>query len=165
VRTDVSLVRRHSVPLLLASALAIFASPLHADPPTVRYCEIAIDFSIGGKRVASPSAIVEFGQEAEVTIGNPDEHAWRFRILADAPAVVHRVNVIPISIALDEVAEGRSYPRASPELRAVPGQRADIESIFGDGDGRRAHLAVVANPRSDAEIDALRNAAGEQESN
>lgn len=156
---------RSSARMLLASAFAIFATSLQADPPPLHYCEVAIDFSVNGKRVATPTAIVAFGEEAEVMIGNPHEHAWRFRILADAPAVVRRANVIPVSIALDEIAEGKAYSRASPELKAVPGQRVDIDTIFGDGDGRRAHLAVVANPRSDAEIDALRNAAVDEESN
>jgi len=142
--------------VILAGVLAMFAASSQADPPSDGYCEVAIDFSLDGKHIAAPSAIVAYGQEAEVTIGNPDEHAWRFRILVDAPAVVRRVNVIPVSIALDEIAEGTAYPKASPELRAVPGQRAGIDTIFGDGDGRRAHLTVVANPRSDAEVEAIR---------
>ena len=112
---------RHAASIFVASALAFFAVALHADPPLMRYCEIAIDFSINGKHIAAPSTIVEFGQEAEIVIGEPDEHAWRFRILADAPTVVHRANVIPISIELDEIAEGNTYPRASPALKAVPG--------------------------------------------
>jgi hypothetical protein len=152
-------------PILVASMLAIFATTVHADPPSAQYCEVAIDFSIDGKHIAAPSAIVAFGEEAEVMIGNPDEHAWRFRILVDAPAVVRRVNVIPVSIALDEIAKGEAYAKASPALKAVPGQRADIETIFGNGDGRHAHLAVVASPRSDAEIDAMRNATVGEESN
>jgi hypothetical protein len=145
----------------LLAALALVAISARADPPQLHYCEVAIDFSIDGKQIAAPSALVAFGEEAEVVIGNPDEHAGRFRIRADAPAVVHRVTVLPVSIGLDEIAQGTAYPRASPELRAVPGQRADIETIFGDGDGRRAHLTVVANPRSDAEVEALRNAGNE----
>ena len=145
----------------LLVALALVATSARADPPPMHYCEVAIDFSIDGKDIAAPSALVAFGEEAEVTIGNPDEHAWRFRIRADAPAVVRRVSVLPVSIALDEIAQGTAYPRASPELRAVPGQRADIETIFGDGDGRRVHFAVVANPRSDADVEALRSAGTE----
>ena len=141
---------------LLAATLAIFAYTADADPPSAHYCEIAIDFSIDGKPIAAPNTIVAFGQEAEVTIGNPDDHAWRFRILVDEPAVVRRVNVIPVGIALDEIANGDAYPKASPQLKAVPGQRADIETIFGDGDGRHAHLAVVVMPRTDADIEALR---------
>lgn len=152
--------RRFRAPILAASALAIFAATAHADPPPAQYCEVAIDFSIDGKRIATPSAIVAFGEEAEVMVGNPDEHAWRFRILVDPPAVVRRVNVIPVSIALDEIAKGEAYTKASPDLRAVPGQRADIETIFGNGDGRHAHLAVVANPRSEAEVEALRDSEG-----
>lgn len=153
--------RRFRAPILVASALAIFAAAAYADPAPAQYCEVAIDFSIDGKHVAAPSAIVAFGEEAEVTIGNPDEHAWRFRILVDAPAVVHRVTVIPVGIALDEIAKGEAYAKASPELRAVPGQRADIETIFGNGDGRHAHLAVVATPRSEAEVEALRSNAAD----
>jgi hypothetical protein len=142
----------------ILAMLALFATAVRADPPPLRYCEVAIDFSIDGKPIAAPSALVAFGEEAEITIGNPDEHAWRFRVFVDAPAVVRRVNVIPVSIALDEIAAGTAYTRASPELKATPGQRAEIETIFGGGDGRHAHLSVVANPRSDAEVEALRNA-------
>ena len=149
--------------VILAGALAMFAASSQADPPSDGYCEVAIDFSLDGKHGAAPSAIVAYGQEAEVTIGDPDEHAWRFRILVDPPAVVRRVNTIPVSIALDEIAKGTAYPKASPDLRAVPGQRADIETILGDGDGRRVHLVVVANPRSDTDVEALRN--GEQGEN
>ena len=156
-----SIPNRFRSPMLLALAFA--AAAARADPPPLHYCEVAIDFSIDGKRIAAPSALVAFGEEAEIMIGNPDEHAWRFRILADAPAVVHRANVIPVSIALDEIAQGTAYTRASPDLKAVPGQRADIETIFGDGDGRHAHLAVVANPRSDAEVEAIRS--GDSDSN
>ena len=144
----------------LLVALALAATSASADPPPLHYCEVAIDFSIDGKPIAAPSALVAFGEEAEVTIGDPADHAWRFRILADAPAVVHRVTVIPVSIALDEIAQGAAYQKASPQLKAVPGQRADIEAIFGAGDGRRAHLAVVANPRSDADVEAQRDGDG-----
>ena len=157
--------RRCHAPILVAGALTVFASAVRADPPPAHYCEVAIDFSIGGKHIAAPSAIVAFGEEAEVTIGNPDEHAWRFRIRVDEPAIVRRVNVMPVSIALDEIAKGEAYAKASPELRAVPGQRADIETIFGNGDGRHAHLTVVATPRSDAEVDALRNGSGDSGQN
>ena len=155
--------RRFRARIFVASALATLSTAIYAaEPPPAQYCEVTIDFSIDGKHVAAPSAIVAFGEEAEVTIGNPDEHAWRLRILAGAPAIVHRVNVIPVSIALDEIAKGEAYAKASPELRAVPGQRADIETIFGDGDGRHAHLAVVANPRSDAAVQALRKSSGDE---
>ena len=155
--------RRRWKPMLVAGALAMFAAAAHADPPPVHYCEIALDFSVNGKKVAAPSAIVEFGQEAEITIGNPEEHAWRFRILTDAPTVVRRANVIAISLTLEEIAKDTAYARASPEIKAVPGQRIDIETIFTGGDGRNAHIGLVANPRTDAEIEAVRQGAVEGE--
>jgi hypothetical protein len=155
--------RLRSAPILLVTGISTFAPSLHADPPPLHYCEVAIDFSIDGKRIAAPSALVAFGEEAEVTIGNPGEHAWRFHILADAPTIVRRANVIPVTVTLEEIAEGNVFQRASPEIRAVPGQRADIETIFGNGDGRHAHLALFANLRSDAEIEALREAGGQEQ--
>ena len=157
--------RRPTASIFAASALALFATAADADPPVAHYCEIAMDFSVNGQHIAAPSALVAFGEEAEVTIGNPDEHAWRFHILADAPTVVHRANVIPVSIGLDEIAQGNAYPRASPELKAVPGQRAQIDTIFGDGDGRHAHIAVVANLRSDADVEAMRSGADAEQPN
>jgi hypothetical protein len=147
----------------MIAALALGAAIVHADPPPAHYCEVAIDFSIDGKRVAAPSALVAFGEEAEVTVGDPGEHAWRFRILAGEPAVVRRVSAIPVSIALDEIAEGTAYPRASPELKAVPGQRVDVEAIFGQGDSRHVRLAVVATPRTDAEVEAMRQGSADAE--
>ena len=132
--------------------LVVFASLANADAPAAHYCEIAMDFSVDGKRIAAPSAIVEFGKEAEVTIGDENSHAWRFRILADEPTIVRRAGVIPVSVDLYEVAEGKEYLRASPHVNLSPGQRADLETIFADGDGRKAHIAVVANLRSDAEV-------------
>ena len=155
-------IRRHAQRLAFG-LLAGFATVAVADEASVRYCEVAMEFSLNGKTVAAPSAIVEFGKEAEVTIGNPDEHAWQFRIFVDEPTIVHRANVIPVSVELYEIGEGKSYLRSSPHFNAVPGRRADIDTIFADGDGRRAHIALVANPRSGAEVEALRNAAGDAE--
>lgn len=140
---------------LLPAILAGVATLASADPPSTRYCEIVMDFSVNGKAVAAPSTIVEFGKEAEITVGNPDEHAWRFTIVADEPAIVHRVGVIPVSVDLYEIAEGKAFLRASPHFNATPGQRADIETIFGDEDGRKARIALVANLRSDADVQAL----------
>src|SRR4051812_28398734 len=96
--------RLRSAPILLVTGISTFAPSLHADPPPLHYCEVAIDFSIDGKRIAAPSALVAFGEEAEVTIGNPGEHAWRFHILADAPTIVRRANVIPVTVTLEEIA-------------------------------------------------------------
>ena len=154
---------RRQAQRLMLGVLAGFATIATADEPSARYCEVAMEFSLNGKTVAAPTAIVEFGKEAEVTIGNPDEHAWQFRIFVDEPTIVRRANVIPVSVELYEIGEGKPYLRASPHIKAVPGQRADIDTIFADGDGRRAHIALVANPRSGAEVEALRNAAGDAE--
>ena len=152
---------RHASLLLLLPVFASIGSPANADPPPAHYCEIAMDFSVSGKPVAAPSAIVEFGKEAEITIGNPDEHAWQFRIVADEPTVIRRAGVIPISVDLYEIAKGESVLRASPHFNAVPGQRADIQTIFGDDDGRKAQITLVANLRSDADVDASTNGAND----
>jgi hypothetical protein len=149
------MIRRHAVPFL-AAALASFAAAVHAQPADTPYCEIAMEFSLDGKQVAAPNLLVRFGEAADVTIGNPAEHAWHFRVLADAPAVVRRANVIPVGVELYEVAEGQEYSRLSPQMKLVPGQRADIDTVFGNGDGRKAHVAIVANPRTEAAVEAIR---------
>ncbi|MET0231901.1 MAG: hypothetical protein ABW186_13290, partial [Rhodanobacteraceae bacterium] len=152
--------RRYAVSIL-AAALS-FASAAHAQPAETPYCEVAMEFSLDGKQVAAPSVLVRFGEAADVTIGDPAEHAWHFRVLADAPAVVRRANVIPVGVELYEIAEGREFRRLSPQLKLVPGQRADIDTMFGNGDGRKAHVAIVANPRTEADVEAVkaRNAGG-----
>jgi hypothetical protein len=147
--------RRPFAPFVLA-ALASFAGGAHAQPANEPYCEIAMEFSIDGKAIAAPSLVVRFGEAADVTIGDPSGHAWRFHVLADAPTIVHRANAIPVSVELDEIAEGRTFVRASPHFGAVPGQRAEIETIFGNGDGRKAQIALVATPRSEAEVESMK---------
>jgi hypothetical protein len=44
-------------------------------------------------------------------------------------------------------------------MKLVPGQRADIDTVFGNGDGRKAHVAIVANPRTEADVEAIRQGA------
>jgi len=150
---------RHS--LVLATALATLAAAAQAQPVETPYCEVAMEFSLDGRQVAAPNLLVRFGESADVTIGDPAAHAWHFRVLAEAPAVVRRANVIPVEVELYEIAEGREFARASPHLKLVPGQRADIDTIFGDGDGRKAHVAIVANPRTEADIEAIRQSSGD----
>jgi hypothetical protein len=67
--------------------------------------------------------------------------------------------VIPVDVELYEIAEGREFMRASPHLKLVPGQRAEVDTIFGNGDGRKAHVAIVANPRTEADVEAIRQRA------
>jgi len=153
------MIRRHAIPFL-AAALAAFAVAAHAQPADAPYCEIAMEFSLDGKPVASPSVLVRYGEPADVTVGDPAGHAWHFRVLADAPALVRRANVIPVGVELYEVAKGEEYSRLSPQMKLVPGQRADIDTMFGNGDGRKAHVAIVANPRTEAEVETLRQNAG-----
>jgi hypothetical protein len=148
------MIRRH---FILATAFA--AAAAHAQPADTPYCEVAMEFSLDGKQVAAPSVLVRFGEPADVTVGDPSGHAWHFRVLADAPAIVHRANVIPVGLDLYEVAKGQEYSRLSPQMKLVPGQRADIDTVFGNGDGRKAHVAIVANPRTEADVEALRQRA------
>ena len=143
--------------IVLAAALITSA---YAQSPETPYCEVAMEFSLDGKPVGSPSVLVRYGEPADVTIGDPDGHAWHFRVLADAPAVVHRASVIPVGLELYEVAKGEEYARLTPQLKLVPGQRADIDTVFANGDGRKAHVAIVANPRTEAEVETLRQNAG-----
>ncbi|HVT31710.1 MAG TPA: hypothetical protein VHE32_03635 [Rhodanobacteraceae bacterium] len=140
----------------ILAALVSFAAAAHAQPAGSTYCEVAMEFSIDGREIAAPTLLVRFGEPGDVTIGDPAGHAWRFRVLADAPTVVRRANVIPVSVDLDEIAEGDAYLRASPRLGAVPGQRAEIETLFGNGDGRKARITLVATPRSEAEVEAMK---------
>jgi hypothetical protein len=157
----IRVIGRHVVPFVLAALVGSAAA--HAAPADTPYCEVAMEFSVDGKSVAAPSLVVRFGEPADVTIGDPAGHAWRFHVLADAPTIVHRANVIPVSVELDEIADGNAYRRASPHLGAVPGQRADLETIFGDGDGRKARITLVATPRSEAEVEAMKADATEPE--
>jgi hypothetical protein len=149
------MIRRHAVPLLAASLVSL-VSAAKAQPADTPYCEVAMQFSLDGKAIAAPSVLVRFGEPADVTVGNPAEHAWRFHVLAGAPAVVRRANVIPVGVELYEVAEGREFARLTPQMKLVPGQRADIDTIFGNGDGRKAHIAIVANPRTEADVETMR---------
>jgi hypothetical protein len=155
------MIRRHA-PMLFAAALSIFASAARAQPADAPYCEIAMEFSVDGRQVAAPSALVKFGEAADVTIGDPASHAWRFHVLADEPTTVRRANAIPVGVEIYEIAKGSEFRRVSPQLKLVPGQRADIDTIFGGGDGRKAHLAIVANPRTEADVEALRRTSGDE---
>jgi hypothetical protein len=143
---------RYVKKLLLAAAISI-GSATNADP-AAHYCEIAMDFSVNGRPIAAPSTIVEFGKEAEITLSRDGMTGWQFRILADEAAVVRRATAIPIDIAIYELVNGEPVLRATPHLRIVLGQRVDLDTTFGEDDGRKAHIALVANLRSDAEVGA-----------
>lgn len=138
---------------LLASLLGVgFMAPASAQ--NARYCEVAFEFSVEGKLLGAPSAVVEFGQPADIVIDKPDlTGAWQFHIFADAPTLIHRVTTIPIEIEISEITAGQTVLRAAPHFGAVPGQRADLQMIFGDDDGRSARIGLVANPRSDADVE------------
>ncbi len=154
------MIRRHAVPFL-AAALASLTAVADAQPVETPYCEVAMEFSLDGRQVAAPSVLVRFGEAADVTIGDPSGHAWHFRVLADTPALVRRANVIPVGVELYEIAEGREFRRLSPQMKLLPGQRAQIDTIFGNGDGRKAHIAIVANPRTEADVEAIRQTAAD----
>ena len=127
-----------------------------ASAQNLRYCEVAFEFSVEGKLLAAPSTLVEFGQPADIEIDKPDlTGTWQFHITADAPTLIHRVTTIPIEIEISEITAGQTYLRAAPHIVAVPGQHADLQMIFGDDDGRSARIGLVANPRSDAQAQAL----------
>jgi hypothetical protein len=134
----------------MLAVLIVVAGIANADPPT-RYCQIAMDFSVNGRPVAAPSTIVEFGREAEITLSRDDGMTgWQFRIVADEPTIVHRVNVIPVRMDLFELINGQAVLRATPHFAVAPGQRADLDTQFGEDDGRKAHIGLVANLRADA---------------
>ena len=140
---------RYTRPLLLAGLFAI-GGIANADS-ALRYCQIAMEFSVNGRPVAAPATVVEFGKEAEMTLSRDDGMSgWQFRIVADEPTIVHRVNVIPINMDLFELVNGQAVLRASPHFAVAPGQRADLDTQFGEDDGRKAHIALVANLRADA---------------
>ena len=115
-----------------------------------------MELSVNGHPISSPIAIVEFGKEAEITMSHDDGvTGWQFRIIADELTTIRRMNVIPISVDLFELANGQRVLRASPHFNVAPGQRADLETIFADEDGRKAHIVLVANLRSQADVDAM----------
>lgn len=138
----------------VALALTLATSTALADPPPFHYCDIAIDFAVNGRTIAAPRVIAELGQPADITLGD-EMHGWRFSIVADEPKTIHRVTAIPIDIGVYELVNGQSILRASPHFGVAPGQRADFDTIFAD-DGRKAHIALVANPRSDADVQAMK---------
>ena len=126
-----------------------------ASAQNMRYCEVAFEFSVEGKPLAAPSTLVEFGQPADIVIDKPDlTGAWQFHIVVDAPTPIHRVTTIPIDIEISEITGGQTYLRATPHIGAVPGQRVDLQMIFGEDDGRSARIGLVVNLRSDAEVEA-----------
>ena len=139
-------------------AVALFAATTSIAQDVPRYCEVALEFSLDGRTIGTPSALVEFGQQADVTIGD-EMHGWHFSIVADEPKIVRRVNAIPIEIDLYEVLRGEQILRASPHFAVAPGQRADLDTIFAS-DGREAHVGLVANLKSDVDVQAMRHDGG-----
>ena len=140
----------HALALLVGAALS---SGAIAQQP-FRYCEVVMDFSVNRHDIAQPRVIVELGKETEITIGN-ETHGWQFRILVDVPAVVRRATVIPTDIELYELINGEAILRASPHIAVAPGQHAELDVTFGEEDGRKAHLGLSANLRTDADVEAM----------
>jgi hypothetical protein len=155
-------ISRHAMRLLLGTFVGI-GSIANADPPSPHYCEVAIELSLNGRSVAvAPGTIVEFGKESEITLSRDGMTGWQFRILADEPTVVRRATAVPVEIAIYELVNGEPVLRAAPHLRIALGQRADLDTTFGEDDGRKAHIALVANLRSDADVEAQMESAKEQ---
>jgi hypothetical protein len=153
---------RHALQLLLGALVGI-AGIANADPPSPHYCEVAMELSLNGRSVAvAPGTIVEFGKEAEITLSRDGMTGWQFRILADEPNVVRRASAVPVDIAIYELVNGEPVLRATPHLRIALGQRADLDTTFGEEDGRKAHIALVVNLRSDADVEAQMESAKEQ---
>jgi hypothetical protein len=141
---------------VIAAALLVGGFIARASAQDAHYCEIALDFSVEGKPVAAQSTLIEFGQPADITIDKADmTGSWQLHIVVDPPALIRRVTAIPIDIEIYEITAGQSYLRAAPHINAAPGQHADLQMIFGDDDGRRARIGLVANLRSDADAQAL----------
>ena len=134
-------------------ALFAFATTAWADP---RACAVQIEFSVQDRPVLAQQLTVDFGEAANLVIDKPDQTgSWQLRIAADAPTLIRRVTTIPIDIEIYEITAGRSYLRASPHVGAVPGQIADLEMIFGNDDGRKARIRVVANVVARSEAPAI----------
>jgi hypothetical protein len=134
-------------------ALFAFATTAWADP---RVCAAQIEFSVQDRSVLAQELTLEFGEATNLVIDKPDQTgAWQLRITADAPTLIRRVTTIPIDIEIYEITAGQSYLRASPHVGAVPGQLADLEMIFGNDDGRKARIRVVANVVARSEVPAI----------
>ena len=134
-------------------ALFAFATTAWADP---RVCAAQIEFSVQDRPVLAQELTLEFGEATNLVIDKPDQTgAWQLRITADAPTLIRRVTTIPIDIEIYEITAGQSYLRASPHVGAVPGQLADLEMIFGNDDGRKARIRVVANVVARSEAPAI----------
>jgi len=141
--------------LFVALAATLSASAAAAEPTQAHYCEVNMDLAINGHTVISPSAIVEFGKEAEFTIRDADGvHGWQIKLVVDEPSVKRRVLVMPSSMQLFELAGDQSILQAEPHLSTAPGQHADLQMTLADDSGRRATLGFIAEIRSDAEVQA-----------
>jgi len=145
---------RHHAVAVTAFACALALPSVANAQSTPHYCEVVMDFSVNRHDIAQPRAIVELGKEAEITIGN-ETHGWQFRILVEEPTVVRRATVIPTNIELYELINGEAILRASPHIAVAPGQHAELDVTFGEEDGRKAHLGLSANFRTDAEVEAM----------
>ena len=132
------------------------AAPAH-------YCEVVMDLTIDGRLVGSPSAIVEFGKQAEITLRDAGGvHGWQLTIVVDEPSVVRRALAMPAQMQLFELDGDESVLRAEPHIAVVPGQHATLEMPLAGTDGRRAKLGFTAQIRTEAEVKARLDAAMNQ---
>ena len=127
------------------------------------YCEVAMDLTVDGHPIASPSTIVEIGKEAEMTFeGRGGANSGLLRFVIDEPTVVRRATVIPTEMQLFQLTGDDPVLRATPHIALQPGQRADLQMMLDGMEGHRATLGVTAQMRSEAEVKARVDALKEQ---
>jgi len=145
------------------AAIVLFApspSCLAGEGKAPRYYSAQFDFEVDGAPIASPSALVEFGQEAEISVGSKDGlHGWALKFTVDDPFVAAGgATAVQARIRLLETEGGQQRLLAEPQVALQVGERGEME--FPLDRGRRAKLGLRIQVQSDTDLVLNHDAAG-----
>jgi len=149
------------------AAIVLFApspSCLAGEGRAPRYYSAQFDFEVDGAPIASPSALVEFGQEAEISVGSKDGlHGWALKFTVDAPLfTADGTTAVQARIRLFETEGGRQQLRAEPQMALQVGERGEME--FPLDHSRRAKLGLKIRVKSNTDLVLNHDAAGHRRS-